>query len=118
MCLARQALTTYKDRPIPNTYACRSSAEDYEWILQEYMEGIQLEEEIHGLDRDDLQDILHQIANVFKLIQSYSLPDSVNCYGGLTFNDSGEIVTGPTTIPCGGPFSEFTRCTCRCYAAS
>lgn len=63
--------------------------------------------EFDGLDRDHKQDILHQIANVFKSIQGYPLPDSVKGYRGLAFNESGEIVTGPTEIPCGGPFSEF-----------
>ncbi|KAG9228693.1 kinase-like domain-containing protein [Amylocarpus encephaloides] len=107
MCLARQALATYEDRLIPNTYAWRPSVEGYGWILQEYMTGVQLDKEIPGLDRDLKQGILYQIADVFKLIQSYSLPESVKGYGGLTFNAFGEIVTGPTTIPCGGPFSEF-----------
>ncbi|KAK0127737.1 hypothetical protein ONS96_007251 [Cadophora gregata f. sp. sojae] len=107
MCLMRQALSTYQDRLIPNTYAWCPSVEGYGWILQEYMAGTQLDKEFHGLDRDHQQDILHQIADVFKLIQSYSLPKSVKGYGGLSFNESGEIVTGPTTIPCGGPFSEF-----------
>lgn len=107
MCLMRQALSTYQDRLIPNTYAWCPSIEGYGWILQEYMAGAQLDKEFHGLDRDHKQDILHQIADVFKLIQSYSLPESVKGYGGLAFNECGEIVTGPTTIPCGGPFSEF-----------
>jgi hypothetical protein len=107
MCLARQALSTYKDRLIPHTFAWQSSAEGYGWILQEYMVGVQLDKAIHGLDSEHKQDILHQIADVFKLIQNYSLPESVKGYGGLTFNESGEIITGPTTIPCGGPFSEF-----------
>ncbi|EHL03113.1 hypothetical protein M7I_0805 [Glarea lozoyensis 74030] len=107
MCLARQALSTYGSRLIPHTYAWQSSEEGYGWILQEYMEGVPLDKEMNGLNSDRKQDILHQIANVFKLIQNFSLPESVKGYGGLTFNDSGEIVTGPTTIPCGGPFTEF-----------
>jgi hypothetical protein len=55
MCLARQALSTYEDRLIPNTYAWRSSVEGYGWILQEYMTGVQLDKEIPGLDRDHKQ---------------------------------------------------------------
>jgi len=107
MCLMRQALSTYQDRLIPSTCAWCPSIEDYGWIIQEYMAGTQLDKEFHSLDRDHKQDVLHQIADVFKLIQSYSLPESVKGYGGLSFNESGDIVTGPTTIPCGGPFPEF-----------
>jgi hypothetical protein len=59
------------------------------------------------LDVDRQQDILRQVADVYKLIESYKLPESVKGYGGLAFNDAGDIITGPTTIPCGGPFSEF-----------
>lgn len=107
MCLMREALSTYQDRLIPNTYGWCPSNDGYGWILQEYMGGIQLDKEFRRLDKDHKQDILHQIADVFKLIQRYPVPESVKGYGGLAFNESGEIVTGPTTIPCGGPFSEF-----------
>ncbi|KAK2758250.1 hypothetical protein FQN54_004095 [Arachnomyces sp. PD_36] len=108
MCLMREALSTYKDKLIPDTYAwCPSTDGGYGWILQEYMGGTQLDKEFHSLDGSLKQDILHQIAAVFKLIQSYTVPESVKGYGGLAFNESGRIVTGPTTIPCGGSFSEF-----------
>ena len=107
MCLMRQALSTYQDRLIPNVYAWRPSTDGYGFILQEYMPGAQLDKEMDSLDRAPQQDILRQVADVVKLIQSFPLPDSVEGYGGLAFNESGEIVSGPTTIPCGGPFSEF-----------
>jgi hypothetical protein len=107
MCLMRQALSSYKDRLIPDTYAWCSSKNGYGWILQEYMEGIQLDKTFKDLDRINKQDILYQIADVVKLIQNYSVPETVQGYGGLSFNESGEIVTGPTTIPCGGPFTEY-----------
>lgn len=71
------------------------------------MRGTPLDKDFGGLDLDRRRQILHQIADVFKLIQSYSLPDSAKGYGGLAFNESGDIVTRPTTIPCGGPFSEL-----------
>lgn len=107
MCLMRQALAPDKKTLIPNTYAWCSSMNGYGWILQEYMTGIQLDTEFNNLERNYKQEILYQIADVFKLLQSYSLPESIKGYGGLSFNEFGEIVTGPTTIPCGGPFSEF-----------
>ncbi|RDL34489.1 Protein kinase-like (PK-like) [Venustampulla echinocandica] len=108
MCLMRLALSTYQDALIPNVYAWSpSSAEGYGWILQEYMGGTQIDKEFESLDRTPKEDILRQIADVFKLIQSYSLPESVKGYGGVGFGESGLIITGPTAIPCGGPFPEF-----------
>lgn len=73
---------------------------------------------ISQLDRDHKQDILHQIAAVFKLIHNYPVSESAKGYEVLVFNESGEIVIEPTTIPCGEPFSNFTRCTRRCDAGS
>lgn len=71
------------------------------------MEGSQLDKDFAGLDTARQQDFICQIADVFKLVQSYQLPASVKGFGRLGFDHSGNIVTGPTTIPCGGPFNEF-----------
>jgi hypothetical protein len=71
------------------------------------MDGSQLDKDFGGLDAARQQDLIRQIADVYKLVQSYQLPTSVKGYGGLGFDDAGNIVTGPTTIPCGGPFNEF-----------
>lgn len=107
MSLMSQALSSYRDRLVPNVYAWCPSSQGRGWILQEHMGGTQLDQDFRGLDPERRRDLLRQIAEVFKLIQSFRLPDSVNGYGGLGFNESGDIVTGPTTIPCGGPFSYF-----------
>lgn len=107
MSLMRQALSTYQDALIPNVYAWSPSSEGYGWILQGYIGGAQLDQEFQGLEHSLKQDILRQVADVFKLIQDYSLPESVKGYGGLGFNESGHVITGPTAIPCGGPFSEL-----------
>lgn len=98
MSLMRQALSSCKDRLISDTSAWSPSSEGREWILQEYMRGTQLDKDFGDLDSDCQRDIVHQIADVFKLIQEYRLPDSVIGYGGLCFNDSGDIVPGPKTI--------------------
>lgn len=107
MCLMRQALSSYRVRLIPNIYAWCPSSRGRGWILQEYMRGTQLDQNFRGLDPKLRRDLLRQIAEVFKLIQSFRLPDSVDGYDGLRFNKSSDIVTGPTTIPCGGPFSDY-----------
>jgi hypothetical protein len=59
------------------------------------------------MDSGTQQSIQKQIAEIFKLIQDYPLPASIVGYGGLAFAESGEIITGPTSIPCGGPFDRL-----------
>ncbi|KAI1426826.1 hypothetical protein F5Y12DRAFT_739836 [Xylaria sp. FL1777] len=107
MCLMRTALAGYSERLVPEVFAWgRSSSESPGWILQEYKEGVPLDKAFLDMDRGSQEGIHRQIAQVFKLIQDYELPASAIGYGGLAFDDSGEnIVIGPTTIPCGGPFA-------------
>ena len=67
---------------------------------------MQLDKAFGDLDRGKQRDLVGQIAQVYKQIQTFTLPDSIQGYGGLGFSPTtGAIVTGPTTIPCGGPFA-------------
>ncbi|KAI5859398.1 hypothetical protein GGS23DRAFT_600519 [Durotheca rogersii] len=106
MSLARQALAGYDQSLVPLVYAWSPSSGGRGWLVQEYKRGLQLDKAFGELDREKQQDLIGQIAQVYKRIQSYPLPDSVQGYGGLGFSPTtGDIITGPTTIPCGGPFA-------------
>jgi hypothetical protein len=108
MSLMREALVGYDEDLIPQVYAWNPSSEGGRgWILQEFKQGVQLDQAFGDLNQDHQRDLVRQIARVFKIIQDYRLPSSARGFGGLTFDSSGNIVTGPTTIPCGGPFHEF-----------
>ncbi|GAB7328401.1 hypothetical protein MBLNU13_g00375t1 [Cladosporium sp. NU13] len=72
---------------VPTVYAWQATGLGNErgsvngWIALEYMSGTSLED--------------HPVL---------SPPPSIVGYGGLKFDSSGSVVTGPTTLPCGGPF--------------
>ncbi|KAK9426447.1 putative Aminoglycoside phosphotransferase domain-containing protein [Seiridium unicorne] len=115
MTLMRDALSSLTDQLVPQVYDWASSSNSNSilgFILQEYKSGVGLDKafgyagnnEIKGLAEGKKRWILRQIAEVLKLIQTYRLPTSIQGYGGLRFNETGQIVTGPTTIPYGGPF--------------
>jgi hypothetical protein len=124
MTLMRDALSSYSANLVPEVYdwsPCTSSVSGspYRYVLQEHKPGVGLDStfglsanseqktSFEELAEDKKRDLLAQIAAVFKLIQSYELPTSVKGYGGLRFNEAGDIVIGPTSIPCGGPFETY-----------
>lgn len=74
------------------------------WIALEHMSGTSLEDVLPTFSPEAKRRILEEIATVLKSIQCYCLPPSIIGYGGFAFDSSGTIVTGPTTLPCGGPF--------------
>lgn len=70
MSLMSQALSSYRDRLVPNVYAWCPSSQARGWILQEHMVGTQLDQDFRGLDPERRRDLLRQIAEVFKLIRA------------------------------------------------
>lgn len=74
------------------------------WIALEHMSGTSLEDELPTFSLEAKQSILGEIATILRSIQSYRPPPSIVGYGGFKFDSAGSIVTGPTTLPCGGPF--------------
>lgn len=124
MTLMRNALSSYSSSLVPEVYdwnSCTPSAKNspFGYVLQEHKPGVGLDStfglganreqktSFEDLPEDKKRDLLTQIAAVFKFIQSYELPPSVKGYGGLRFDEAGNIVTGPTSIPCGGPFETY-----------
>ncbi|KAI0433296.1 hypothetical protein F5Y09DRAFT_299095 [Xylaria sp. FL1042] len=106
MCLMRNALGSLDTMLVPDVFAWgRSTSETPGWIIQEFKDGVQLDKAFDNMDLGTQQKIQKQIAEMFKLIQDYPLPASIVGYGGLAFAKSGDIITGPTSIPCGGPFN-------------
>lgn len=109
MSLMRNALAGEFEDLVPLVYDWAPSSEGRGWILQEYKKGVQLDKALRELGEEEQRDIVRQAVAVYKRIQDYQLPESVQGYGGLQFNSTGTIITGETTIPCGGPFETLSE---------
>ncbi|KAJ5526499.1 hypothetical protein N7513_010658 [Penicillium frequentans] len=109
--LMQKALTLYPLTIVPKLYGWESADDANEtgcihgWILQESMRGLPLDTIFPNLPFEDKCKIISQIAQIFKAIQIFKLPQTVTQIGGLGFNSEGDIISGPFTIPLGGPFS-------------
>ncbi|KAM0705901.1 hypothetical protein Q7P35_007261 [Cladosporium inversicolor] len=77
------------------------------WIALEHMTGTSLEDLLPTFSPETKKRILGEIATILKSIQSYRLPPSIFGYGGFAFDPSGAVVTGPKTLPYGGPFQSL-----------
>lgn len=100
MTLARNALDSLSTHIVPHVYDWKdATADEPGWILLEFLPGEPLElGAFKKLDRVAKQNILRQVALVFKSLQQYEVPASVKGYGGLGFAEDGSIVVGPTPI--------------------
>jgi hypothetical protein len=108
MVLMRSALSAQGMIIIPDVHGWSSGKAGPGWLVEQHMPGGSLNEDLASLAIPDQQKILDQISKVFKVIQSYKLPSAIQGYGGLNFDEHGNVVVGPTAIPCGGPFSSLT----------
>lgn len=94
MTLMRAALPT--KTLVPKIYAWSNAiAESPGWTIEEYKVGISLDVAFAQFTQTQKEKVLDQIAGVIAAVQAYSLPDTVTGYGGLSFNEDGEVVTGP-----------------------
>jgi len=71
------------------------------------MKGSMRDEAFEEMSLSDKRKILCQIADVVAAIQKFELPDSIQGYGGLTFDEKGRIVGGKMTTVPAGPFESY-----------
>ncbi|KAK9386022.1 aminoglycoside phosphotransferase [Lipomyces mesembrius] len=108
LTLARDALCSVCPSAIPLVFGWEDITSSPGWILEEQMKGEELSpDDLAGLDQDNQQLILRQMAKVIKCLQDFQLPSSITGYGGLTFNNEGKITSTLMTVPCGGPFPTY-----------
>ncbi|KAG5944994.1 hypothetical protein E4U53_006770 [Claviceps sorghi] len=108
--LARDALLPENASLIPLVFDWSDDLSDFSfrWILEEWKAGESVTPEKLGtLDEEVRRQVLDQLAAVLHAFQTYQLPSTVTGFGGLTFDDDGVIKSGPSTIPCGGPFPSY-----------
>ncbi|KAK6215638.1 hypothetical protein QIS74_08657 [Colletotrichum tabaci] len=109
MSLMREALGPVDPSLVPEVYGWEPFSKGKGWTLIEFKQGVPLAGKFAGMDPDVKREVLAQVAEVFKHIQSFKLPDSVKTYGGLNFSDGGGLVGGPTPIAGGGPCNSLSE---------
>ncbi|QSZ35263.1 hypothetical protein DSL72_008132 [Monilinia vaccinii-corymbosi] len=109
MSLARTILAPRK--VIPDVYGWGSDAEEKGWIMMENrmenITGIPLVIELDKLGLRGQTRALQEVARVVLAFQQYELPESVQWFGGLDFDDDGNIVSAPLTLFSCGPFTTY-----------
>lgn len=109
LTLAAAALSHIKPAVVPRVFGWGGA--DHEssgWILEEMMPGVSLAEAFTNLTSiDRKREILAQIARLLKALQEYSLPKSIEGWGGVTFDDSGTIISAPMPSVGTGPWHSF-----------
>ena len=109
LALASAALHHIKPIVVPRIFGWGgASHEKLGWILQELMPGVPLAEDFsETMSLDQKKGILAQMAVMLKALQDFPLPESIEGWGGLTFKDSGAIVSAPMTSVGAGPWSSL-----------
>lgn len=104
--LAASSLSSFESHVVPSVYGWGSAATSSSqgWILQELMPGTPLDESFESMHIDRKQKILSQMAKILKALQDFVLPESIKGYGGVTFDDSGRIVSTSMTSVGNGPW--------------
>lgn len=107
--LAATALSSFKPHVIPSVYDWGSAAAPLSrgWILQELMPGTPIDESFDTMHLDQQKNILTQMANFLQALQDFKLPDGITDFGGVTFTDSGRIVSASMTSVGIGPWSSY-----------
>ena len=107
--LASAALSHIKPAVIPRVFGWGiASSKHTGWILEELVPGLPVAESFETtMTLDQKKEILAQMAEILKAQQDYPLPDSIGGWGGVTFDASESIVSGPMTSVGAGPWLFF-----------
>lgn len=108
MTLTRDALSSLPTRIVPLCFGWADKASGRGWILREWIEGEALDMDgLRKLGKTGERAYFRQIAQVVKLLQDYKLPTTIKGYGGVVFDNDGNMVSSKMSLPCGGPFSTY-----------
>ncbi|KAH8892933.1 hypothetical protein GQ53DRAFT_685467 [Thozetella sp. PMI_491] len=107
--LSRDACSAYPRKIIPDVYGWQNKTESagYGWIVEEFMPGEQLLPAFPDLPADAQQSLLNEMASIYKCLTSYRLPASVKGFGGLGYDEKGDVVAGPIVFDFGGPWATY-----------
>jgi hypothetical protein len=106
--LSAAALKHIQPHVVPSIYAWGSAAaEAYGWTIQELMPGAPLDEAFESMTLEQKKLILAQMAKLVKGLQDYQLPSTITGFGGVTFNESGQILSAAMPTFGEGPWSSL-----------
>lgn len=107
--LAASALRDFEPHVVPSVYGWGSAAtpSSQGWILQELMPGTPLDESFESMHLHQKKNILAQMAKFLKALQDFVIPESITGYGGVTFDNSGRIVSTSMTSVGSGPWPSY-----------
>lgn len=71
------------------------------------MLGTPVDDTFDIMDLQQKQQTFAQMAKMLKALQDYQLPESITDFGGVTFNDTGRIVSTAMTSVGAGPWSSY-----------
>lgn len=76
----------------------------------EYMSGAPLDAILPTLvSHDDKKRAIGQVAAIARGLQAFQLPSTVQGFGGLNFDDEGNIVAAQLTLFSGGPYTTYSE---------
>jgi hypothetical protein len=108
MMLLRQALANSPySHIIPEVYAWGPVSSGQGFTILQHMPGIMPDKGFSDLSLADKRIIRAQMADIFALIQKFELPETINSFGGLTFDKNGDIVSAQMTLVSCGPFETY-----------
>lgn len=105
LTLMRRALHRLSRQIVPKVYAWQGSKTGFGWIVQEHVKGEQLSQNLSVLTIDQKSFVFDQLAEIFKMIQGLTL--GFPGFGGLRFDDGGEVVAGRSSLWSIGPFATY-----------
>lgn len=93
----------------PATTTNAADEKGFGWTMLELRSGVDLDTEFSSLELEDKEQVLDQIAAILGAIQAARLPESVIKFGGLTFDSSGQIVSGEAPFLKGDPVGSYAE---------
>ncbi|OAA60787.1 Protein kinase-like domain protein [Cordyceps fumosorosea ARSEF 2679] len=105
LTLARKALANVDPSLVPQVFDWDDDLREG-YIIQEFKPGEHLSyDDLHALGEKDAKFVCKQLAAVAKAFQDYEMP--VEGYGGLTFDNDGDMSATEIIFRTGGPFSTY-----------
>ena len=107
--LAASALCGFEPHVVHSVYGWGSAAalSSQGYILRELMPGTTMDDSFESMHLDQKKNTLTQMAKFLKALQDSALTETITGYGGVTFDDSGRIVSTSMTKLGSGPGSLF-----------